>query len=102
MYILGNLLLGLASVANSVLFVYTIIIIASAVISWVNADPNNQIVRIIHMLTEPVYKKLRQKIPTTIGGLDLTPVILLLLIQFIQIAVISSISMFGFSLVHGA
>lgn len=100
-YVLGNILLGLASVLSSVLFVLMIAVIASAVISWVNADPYNQIVRIIRSITEPLYKVIRKKIPTTFGALDLTPIIVLLIIQFSQIAIVDSIRMFATNLTLG-
>tara|TARA_R110000868_G_scaffold218576_1_gene469005 strand:- start:150165 stop:150473 length:309 start_codon:yes stop_codon:yes gene_type:complete len=102
MYILGNLLIGLATVLNSVLFILTIVIIASAIVSWVNADPYNPIVRIINQITTPIYRKIRRKIPTVFANMDFTPIILLLIIMFIQSGLIPSIMQFGAQLTHGA
>lgn len=102
MYILGNVLLGTSAVLDTILFMLTILVIASVIISWVNADPYNQIVRIIRMTTSPVYSYIRKKIPTHFGGLDLTPIIVLLAIQFSQIAIVNSLRMFANNLLIGA
>ena len=101
MFILGNLIIGLTTVLDSVLFLFTIIIIASAVISWVNADPRNQIVRIIHNLTTPIFKMVRRKMRTTYGNMDLAPIIVILIIMFIQAGIVPSLYKIGANLTVG-
>lgn len=101
MFILGNLIIGLTTVLDSFLFIFTIIILASAVISWVNADPHNPIVRIIHNVTQPVYRKIRRKINTVYGNMDLTPIVLILIIMFIQNGIIPSLYQIGRGLAQG-
>ena len=59
------------------------IIIARALISWVNPDPHNPVVRFLHRVTDPVLDRLRRFIPP-IGGMDLTPIALILAIVFVQ------------------
>lgn len=102
MFILGNLIIGLTTVLDAFLFIFTIIILASAVISWVNADPYNPIVKVIRNLTDPVYKKVRRKIKTTYGAMDFTPIILLLIIMFVQSGILPSLHQIGRSLTQGA
>ena len=99
MYAIGHLLIGLTTVLDSFLFILTIIIIASAVVSWVNADPYNPIVRIIHNLTSPIYKKIRKKIPTVYGTIDFTPIILIFMIMFVQSGILPIVKQFGISLI---
>lgn len=101
MFIIGNLLIGLATVLDSVLFIFTIIIIASAVISWVNADPHNQIVRIIHQLTSPIFRMVRRKIRTNFANMDFAPIIVLLIILFVQSGIVPSIFALGSRLTVG-
>ncbi len=98
MFIIGNLLIGLTTVLDSFLFVFTIIILASAIISWVNADPYNPIVRVINNLTTPVYRQVRRRIKTNFGNMDLTPLILLFIIMFIQSGILPSIREIGIRL----
>ena len=78
MFILGNFLEALATVINIVLTLYMYIIIARAVISWVNPDPYNPIVRFLHSATDPVLNKIRRIIPLQFGGIDFSPIILLI------------------------
>lgn len=101
MYAIGHILIGISTVLDSFMFIFTIIIIASAIISWVNADPYNPIVRIINNLTAPVYKKIRSKIPTAYAGMDFTAIILLFIIMFIQSGILPIIKQFGASLTYG-
>ncbi len=92
MFVAGNFLSGVAYVLDTVLFLYMWIIIIRAVISWVNPDPWNPIVQILHRLTDPVLLTIRRRIPFAIaGGMDLSPIIAILIIYFLQIAVVGSI-----------
>ncbi|MGD2030770.1 MAG: YggT family protein [Desulfobacterales bacterium] len=91
MFILGNLLKAIAVVLNYVLHFYMWIIIARAVLSWVNPDPYNPIVRFIHNVTEPVLYRIRTKIPLDFGGIDFSPIIVILGIIFLQNFVVSSL-----------
>ncbi len=92
MFIIANLLKALAFVLDSVLTIYFWIVIISAILSWVRPDPYNPIVRFIYSLTEPVFYKIRKWIPFVyIGGLDLSPIVVLLVIQFLKIFLVQSL-----------
>ncbi len=84
MFVLGNLLAALAQVLSIVLTVLSWAILIRAVISWVNPDPYNPIVQILHRMTEPFLEPLRRVLPTWRIGLDLSPLIAFLLIVFLQ------------------
>lgn len=81
---MNHLFGALASVINIVLQLYLYIVIASAVISWVNPDPYNPIVRFLRNATEPVFRRVRKYVPAVIGGMDFTPILVLLAIIFLQ------------------
>ena len=83
MHIIGNFFSALASVIHLVLILYMYIIIARAVMSWFNPNPYNTIVRFIYQITDPVLNQVRRFIPP-IAGLDLSPVIVILIILFID------------------
>jgi YggT family protein len=92
----GNFLGAIAGVINAVLSLYFWVVIASAVLSWVNPDPYNPIVRIIRNLTEPVFYRVRKLLPfTNIGGLDLSPVVILLGIEFIKMFLVRTLYQFA-------
>lgn len=98
MFILGNFVIALATILDYVLVLYMWIVIARAVLSWVNPDPYNQIVRIIHNITEPVLYQIRNRLPVTFGGIDLSPIIIFLVIIFLQKFVVNSLYILGNSL----
>ncbi|MCF8093992.1 MAG: YggT family protein [Desulfobacteraceae bacterium] len=91
MFVIGNFLFGLAKILNIALTIYMWIIIAQAVLSWVNPDPFNPIVRIINQITEPVLSRVRRYLPTVFGGIDFSPIIVLLAVIFLQAFLVQSL-----------
>jgi YggT family protein len=80
-----NALIGsIATVVLSVIFLYKWVVIISALISWVRPDPYNPIVQMLYRLTEPAYAFIRRYIPTVFGGMDLAPMILILVLIFLE------------------
>ena len=76
-----------------ILGVYSWIIIAAALISWVSPDPYNPIVRFLRQVTEPVLAPVRRLLPPwKTGGLDLSPLIVLLGIQFVERVVLPTLA----------
>jgi YggT family protein len=84
MFALKNLIEALAYILNLGLTIYLWVIIARALLSWVNPDPYNPIVRFLYNVTEPVLGWVRRRVPLIFGGLDLTPLLVLLVIIFLQ------------------
>ncbi|HCF05896.1 MAG: hypothetical protein JG774_906 [Desulfomicrobiaceae bacterium] len=73
-------------VLDTVLSLYFWIILAAVVLSWVNPDPYNPIVRGIRSLTEPVFYRVRKWMPFTfMSGIDFSPVVVMLAIKFVQV-----------------
>ena len=98
MYIVGYFLMAIANVLNLVLWLYMWVIIARAVLSWVSPDPYNPIVRFINNVTEPVLYRVRSKVPLSFGGIDFSPIIVILIIYFLQSFVVKSLLRFSHSL----
>ena len=84
MFALRHLIEALASILNLALTIYMWVIIARALLSWVNPDPYNPIVRFLYNVTEPVLGWVRRRVPVVFGGLDLAPLLVLLAIVFLQ------------------
>ena len=80
----GNFIVDVAEVVNIVLTVYMWIIIARAVISWVNPDPYNKIVIFLYRVTEPLLAPIRRIIPAPSRPVDFSPLIVLLVIIFLK------------------
>ena len=90
MFVASNILQGVATVLNWVLTAYMYIIIARAVISWVNPDPWNPIVQFLHRSTEPVLYPIRRRLMFGCG-IDFSPIIAILLIIFLQYALVNTL-----------
>ncbi len=92
MYFLSTILSAAGHVIHTVIWLYTWIIIISAVLSWVNPDPYNPIVRTLRALTEPVLWRARRLLPFLyINGIDLSPVAVILALQFCDIVLVRSL-----------
>lgn len=91
MFIIGNFIKAVAIILHYVLTFYMWIVIARAVLSWVNPDPYNPIVRFIHNITEPLLYRIRSKIPVSFGGIDFSPIIVILIVIFLQNFVVNSL-----------
>ena len=95
MLILANFLHGLAEVLSMLLWMYQYILIARVIISWVNADPYNSIVRAIVSITEPVLYWIRRTLPVVFNGIDLSPIVAFAIIIFLNSFLVGSL--FGVS-----
>lgn len=91
MFAVRNLLIALATVIDIALVSFMFITIARAVLSWVSPDPYNPIVRFIHNVTEPVLYRIRRRLPMMFGGMDFSPIAVILIIIFLRIFVVESL-----------
>ncbi len=91
MFVMGNILQGFATILDTVLWLYMWVIIARALISWVNPDPWNPIVQFLERVTEPVLSPIRRWVGFRMG-IDLSPIIAILIISFLQIALVKTLS----------
>lgn len=98
MFVAGNLILALANLLHLALQAYLWIIIARAVLSWVNPDPFNPIVRFLYRVTEPVLRPIRHRLPTFAMGLDLSPMVVILAIYFLDTFLVYSLRDLALSL----
>jgi YggT family protein len=79
-------LAGLLQVIFAILSVIQWIVIIAAVISWVNPDPRNPIVQFLYRTTEPLLRPFRRILPPRrTGGIDFSPLLLLMIILFIKV-----------------
>lgn len=101
MFILGNLLLAIGNILDIALTVYMWLIIIAALISWVNPDPYNPIVRFLHSVTDPVLRPIRNMIGYRLGPIDISPLIIILIILFIKRFLIASLFDLGYKLKGG-
>ncbi len=99
MYIIGYLLQAIAGVLHILFSAATVVVIARAVLSWVSPDPYNPLVRIINQLSEPMIYPVRQRLPY-FSGIDFSPLVVLLVIYFLNIFLVQTLERVAFSLIH--
>lgn len=91
MFVVSNLLTAIAQILSIAISVYWWVLIGRVIVSWVNADPYNQIVRFLYMATEPVLYRVRRTMPTTFGGIDFSPIVVLLGLTFLNIFLVGTL-----------
>jgi len=91
MFIVSNFLVAVAKILDIGLSLYMWIIIGRAVISWVNPDPYNPIVRFLNAVTEPVLYPIRRRLPINFGGFDFSPILVIMAIVFLQAFLVQSL-----------
>lgn len=91
MFVFSNLLTAIARILDVVLVIFMWIVIARAILSWVSPDPYNPIVRFIHNITEPVLYQIRKRLPVNFGGIDFSPILVLLAVIFLRQFVVQSL-----------
>ena len=96
MFVLGNLLGALATVLDFVLNALQLVLIVNALLSWVRPDPSNPIVRFLDTVSDAVCDPIRRLIPTVVGGLDLAPMIAIVLTWVLKQVVVVSLHELAF------
>ena len=84
MFVISNFLSAFATLVDFILTAYMWIVIGRAIISWVNPDPYNPIVRFLREVTDPVLFRIKRILPLQGGGIDFTPMILIMAIIFLR------------------
>jgi YggT family protein len=90
MFVASNLVAAIARLLDLLLWAYVWILIIRALISWVSPDPYNPVVRFLLRVTEPVLRPIRQRLPATMG-IDFSPMIVIIVIMFLQSFLVSSL-----------
>ncbi len=96
MSIFGDLFIGIVKILHTLLEIYKWIIIVAVLISWVNPDPYNPIVRFLYSVTEPVLRPVRRLIGYRLGPIDISPILVILAIIILQSFLVRSFLTYGF------
>ena len=100
MFVWTNFVIWVAQVLEGALNLYFWIVLAAVVMSWIEPNPYNPIVRAIYAVTEPLFDWIREHLPVLFGGIDLSPLVVVLLIGFLGQYLIPTLEralVFGFS-----
>ena len=84
MFVWTNLVIWIMQAVSGLLTIYLWVVIASAIMSWIEPNPYNPIVRTLRALTDPVLDFVREHVPVVFGGIDFSPILVILGIQCVQ------------------
>ena len=102
MVVIRQFTLAVATILHQLLWLYFYIVLIAALLSWVNPDPRNPIVRFLYGVTEPVLAQIRRRLPfVSAGGFDFSPLVLMLAIQFLDMVVVRSLQELAFRMDTG-
>ena len=92
MFVLSNLIGALAHIVDIALTLLYVLILFRALVSWVNPDPNNQIVQFLYKTTEPILYPIRKLLPFSLKlSIDISPIIAFLLILFLKMFLVQTL-----------
>ena len=94
------LVLAVAELGGLLINVFFWAVILHAVMSWVNPNPRHPVVVLLRQLTAPVLDPARRLLPP-ISGLDLSPILVLVALQLLNILLVAPLRDIGFSLAIG-
>ncbi len=80
----AELILAVADLIHMAFNIYILILVVRVLLTWVNPDPYNPIVRFLHSATDPLLDRVRRLIPLQFGGIDFSPIVLLVAFNFVQ------------------
>ncbi len=100
MFVWTNFVLWVAQVLEGALDLYFWIVLAAVVMSWIEPNPYNPIVRAVYAMTEPLFDWIREHLPVLFGGIDFSPLVVVMLISFLSkylIPTLTQVMVYGFS-----
>lgn len=83
MFIAGELFRSLALLVSLVFNIVYFILVIRIILSWVNPDPYNEIVQIIHKITDPILAPF-YKLPLRFGGIDFSPIVAFMVLSVLR------------------
>ncbi len=91
MFVIGNLLVALATVLDIMLQLLMLVVFVNALLSWVRPDPNNPIVMTLDRISDIVCAPIRRLFPTVVSGIDFAPFIAMLALLFVKMFLVGSL-----------
>ena len=87
MFFVGNLFIQVGRLVDMAAMLYSLVVIAAAVITWLPVDPYHPAARLLRQMTEPVYERVKKYLPRGVwdnaAGVDFTPWIVLIAVWFL-------------------
>jgi len=94
MFIIANLFLAIAKIIDILVSLYILAIIVRVILSWIQFDPSNSIVRLTYEITEPALMRVRRLVPL-FGDLDLSPLVLIFVLYILEGFIVNTLQDFA-------
>ncbi len=88
MFVIGELFRSLALLVSLVFNILYFVLVIRIILSWVNADPHNEIVQIIYRVTDPILAPFR-RLPLQMGGIDFSPIVAFLVLSVLRTFIVN-------------
>ncbi len=95
MLFLGNLLKAIGAVGDLIANIYILLLVIAAFISWFVSFPVHPAIRILYEITDPPLRWLRRRLPVVYGGIDFSPIIVIIIIYFIRYTIFDTLYVYG-------
>jgi len=96
MILFANFLLGVSRILHIILMVSVWALVIRAVLSWVHIPSLYSFHVILYRLTEPVLRPVRRFVPPgKLGGVDVSPLIVVLAILFVDVFLVNSLALYA-------
>src|ERR1700675_686738 len=86
-----RLILYTFGTVDSILGLYVWVVIIAVVMTWIEPNPYNPIVRFIYSITEPLFGWIREHLPVVLGGFDLSPLVVFFAIGLVRSVLLPSL-----------
>ena len=97
MIVIATFVSAVADILGMVIYAYIWIVIIASLITWVRPDPYNPIVQMLDRLTRPAFEFVQRYVPS-VGGLDLSPIMIILGLQFVNLFFVNLLKQIALSL----
>ena len=97
MMVLATFISAVADILGMVIYAYIWVVIIASLLTWVRPDPYNPIVQVLDRLTRPAFELVQRYVPS-ISGVDLSPIIIILGLQFINLFFVNLLKQFAIAL----
>ena len=97
MFVLSELFQSLALLVSLVFKILYIVLVIRIIISWVGADPYNEIVRVIYRVSDPILAPFR-RLPLRMGGIDFSPIVAFLVLSVLSNFLVSILNQIAYRL----
>lgn len=99
MFLIANIIEAVAVVGHMLVNAYIIVVLAACVVSWFNVSPYSPVCRVLYNLTEPVFYRIRRRLSfAQVGGMDFTPVIVIVALELFDLVVFKSMRQLAYGL----